>query len=75
MAYADGNIIIGTSVDVKGMQEGLNKINSSFKSLSKLAIGALSIKGLTNFSSSSFNAASYLLEFQNVVDVSFGNMA
>lgn len=75
MAYADGNIIIGTSVDVKGMQEGLKKINSSFKSLGKLAVGALSIKVLTNFSEAALNAASDLQEVQNVVDVSFGNMA
>lgn len=75
MAYADGNIIIGTSVDVKGMQEGLKKINSSFKSLSRLAVGALSIKVLTNFSEAALNAASDLQEVQNVVDVSFGDMA
>lgn len=89
MAYADGNIIIGTSVDVKGMNEGLkkvetstnaisgsvNKITRSFSNLGRIAGAALGIKALINFSQASVDAASDLIEVQNVADTAFGDMS
>lgn len=71
MAFADGNIIIGTSVDVGGINTGLNKIEKSFKRLGKLATLALGVKALTGLGKAALEAASDLQEVQNVVDVSF----
>ena len=47
MAYADGNIIIGTSVDVGGLNTGLAKINKSFKRLQRIASLAIGVNALT----------------------------
>ena len=35
MSTFDGNIIIGTSVDVGGINTGLNKISNAFRKLSR----------------------------------------
>lgn len=71
MAFTDGNIIIGTSVDVGGIGTGLAKIEKSFKRLGKLAAFGLGIKALTGLGKAALDAASDLQEVQNVIDVSF----
>lgn len=74
MAYADGNIIIGTSVDVGGMNTGLAKIQRSMKRWGKvLAVGATA--GLYKIGKAAIDAASDLQEIQNVVDVAFKDMS
>lgn len=75
MAYADGNIIIGTSVDVGGLNTGLAKINKSFKKLERLAMLTIGAGALTKLGKAAVEAASDLQEVQNIVDVSFGDMA
>jgi len=75
MAYADGNIIIGTSVDMYGMNTGLKKIQASVRRLS-LSLGAtLGVGALVKLGKEALNAASDLQEVQNVVDVSFEDMS
>ena len=71
MAFTDGNIIIGTSVDVGGIGTGLTKIEKSFKRLGKFAAFGLGIRALGNLGKAALDAASDLQEVQNVVDVSF----
>ena len=71
MSRFDGNIVVGTSVDVGGINTGLNKITSSFSKLAK----AVSNNALVNLFSQAASAASDLVEVQNVVDVSFENMS
>ena len=75
MAYADGNIIIGTSVDVGGLNTGLAKINKSFKKLERLATLTIGAGALAKLGKAAVDAASDLQEVQNIVDVSFGDMA
>ena len=74
MAYADGNIVIGTSVDVGGMNTGLYKIQKAMKRLGTIATVGLSA-GLYKLSKAAINAASDLQEIQNVVDVAFKDMS
>ena len=71
MAFTDGNIIIGTSVDVGGIGTGLTKIEKSFKRLGKFAAFGLGIRALSNLGKAALDASSDLQEVQNVVDVSF----
>ena len=71
MAFTDGNIIIGTSVDVGGIGTGLTKIEKSFKRLGKFAAFGLGIRALGKLGKAALDAASDLQEVQNVVDVSF----
>lgn len=72
----DANIIIGTSVDVGGINEGLKKINKSFTKLGTAAAStAFGISGLIKLGISAVNASSDLVEVQNVVDVAFGDMS
>lgn len=68
---ADAKITIGTSVDVGGINSGLDKIERSFKKLSKLTLGVLSIKAFTKFGAAALEAASDLTEVQNIIDVTF----
>lgn len=75
MAFADGNIIIGTSVDMYGMNTGLKKIKNAVKQLSYFAGATLGIVGLVKFGKAALDAASDVQEVQNVVDVSFGEMS
>lgn len=71
MAFTDGNIVIGTSVDVGGINTGLRKIEKSFNKLSGLvALSGLGL-GFAKLGKAALNAASDLQEVQNVVDVSF----
>lgn len=71
---ADGVITIGTSVDTAGINEGLNKVEGSFKRIGKLAAASLGIKVFAKFSKAAIDAASDLVEVQNVVDVAFTSM-
>ena len=77
MALQDGNIIIGTSVDMHGMNTGLKKISKSMNNLSKKITGIFGLAGfgiagaLIALGKASLDAASDLQEVQNVVDVSF----
>lgn len=74
MAYADGNIVIGTSVDVGGVSTGLANIKKSIKRLGRIALTGLSVTALSRFAKAAIDAASNLQEVQNVVDVSFRDM-
>lgn len=71
---ADGNIVIGTSVDVGGINTGLYRIEKSFKRLERITGGVLSAMGLVKFGKQALEAASDLQEVQNIVDVTFGEM-
>jgi phage-related protein len=71
---ADGVITIGTSVDTAGINEGLGKIEGSFKRIGKLAAATIGIKAFLNFSKAAISAASDLTEVQNIVDVTFASM-
>ena len=71
---ADGVITIGTSVDTKGINEGLSKVESSFKRIGKLAAASIGIKAFANFSKAAISAASDLTEVQNIIDVTFSSM-
>ena len=79
MAYADGNIIIGTTVDVGGIDTGLHKIQKSFKKLGFIAGSAgvigLGTKAFYKLGKAAIDAASDLQEVQNVVDVAFKDMS
>jgi hypothetical protein len=75
MAFADGNIIIGTSVDVGGLNTGLNKIQKAFGRLGRLSTTILGLGMFAKISKDAVDAASNLQEVQNVVDVAFGDMA
>ena len=68
MSTFDGNIIIGTSVDVGGINTGLNKISNAFRKLSRST-------GITGIFEDATSAASDLIEVQNIVDVTFEDMA
>lgn len=71
MAYADGNIIIGTSVDVGGISTGLAKIQKMYGKLGKAMSIALGVGVFAKLGKAALDAASDLQEIQNVVDVSF----
>lgn len=68
---ADAKITIGTSVDVGGINSGLDKIERSFKKISKLTLGILGVKAFVKFGSAALEAASDLTEVQNIIDVTF----
>ena len=72
MAFADGNIIIGTSVDVGGLNTGLKKIEKSFGKLGRMASLVLGVGAFVKLGKAALDAASDLQEVQNVVDVAFG---
>lgn len=71
MAFADGNIIIGTSVDVGGIDTGLHKIQKQFRKLGRLAFATIGVKAFAKLGKAAIDAASDLQEIQNVVDVAF----
>ena len=75
MPRTDGTIIIGTSVDVGGINTGLNNINKSMKKLGNFATLAAGISVFVNLGKAALDAGSDLQEVQNVVDVAFGDMA
>ena len=71
----DGNIVIGTSVDMYGINEGLSKIEKSWRRLQRVTNGLIGVAGLVKFGKAALDAASNLTEVQNIVDVSFEDMA
>lgn len=71
----DGTIVIGTSVDVGGMNTGLKKIEKSFRKLNILLGGVLGVAGFVKLGKAAISAASDLQEVQNIVDVVFGDMS
>lgn len=73
MAFADGNIIIGTSVDVGGMNTGLYKIQRAMKRWTRV-VGVGLTAGLYKVGKAAIEATSDLQEIQNVVDVAFKDM-
>lgn len=75
MPRTDGTIIIGTSVDVGGINTGLNNINKSMKKLGNFATLAAGVSIFVNLGKAALDAGSDLQEVQNVVDVAFGDMA
>lgn len=75
MAFTDGNIVIGTSVDVGGINTGLAKIQKSFNKLGKMATLVLGAGVFVKLGRDALDAASDLQEVQNVVDVAFEDMA
>ena len=74
MAF-DGNITIGTSVDVGGINTGLNKISNQFRKLQRISAGVLGIGALTKLSIEAVKVASDLQEVRNIVDVTFEEMS
>lgn len=75
MAFTDGKIVIGTSVDVGGINTGLAKIQKSFNRLGKMATLVLGTGVFIKLGKDALDAASDLQEVQNVVDVAFEDMA
>ena len=71
----DGDIRLSVGVDNSGVNKGINSIKSSFAKLGKVAAAAFSVKAIVNFSKQAISLASDIEEIQNVVDVSFGDMA
>ena len=71
MSRFDGNIVVGTSVDVGGITTGLNKISSGFNRLTH----SISSNMLTRVFSDAASAASDLVEVQNIVDVTFEELS
>jgi phage-related protein len=71
---ADGNITVGTQVDVGGINTGLAKIEKQFNRLGRVAASALSFSGLVKLGKVATESASDLQEVQNIVDVTFGDM-
>lgn len=71
----DGSIRIDTSINSASLESGLNNIENKAKSLAT-AIGlAFGTKELIEFGKKSVDAASDLVEAQNVVDTAFGAMS
>jgi len=72
IANTDGNIVIGTSVDTAGINEGMAKIKNQMSSLSKIAVFGIIGKQLIGLGKSAAMAASDLAEVNNVVFTGFG---
>ena len=72
IANTDGNIVIGTSVDTAGINEGMAKIKNQMSSLSKIAVFGFLGKQLIGLGKSAAMAASDLAEVNNVVFTGFG---
>ena len=71
---ADGKIVIGTSVDMYGMNNGLAKIQKSVNRLGRAMRGAIGVVAFYRLGKAALDAASDLQEVQNIVDVAFGDM-
>ena len=72
IANTDGNIVIGTSVDTAGINEGMAKIKNQMSSLSKIAVFGFVGKQLIGLGKSAAMAASDLAEVNNVVFTEIG---
>lgn len=71
-ADADGAIIVGTSVDTSGINEGIAKVQKSMKKLASVAGLVVLGKKILDLGKSAIEASSDLQEVQNIVDVAFG---
>ena len=79
---ADGYLNFNTKIDTKGFNRGLESVNkgldtvkNSLSGIAKLVATAFSVKVLIDFGKKAIELASDIEEVQNVVDVSFGDMA
>ena len=79
---ADGYLNFNTKIDTKGFNQGLGSVNkgldtvkNSLSGIAKLVATAFSVKVLIDFGKKAIELASDIEEVQNVVDVSFGDMA
>lgn len=79
---ADGKVTIDTELDNSGFQKGvtnLKKQTSGLKSalsgIGKAVAGAFAVKTIVDFGKQAIELGSNVAEVQNVVDVSFGEMA
>jgi hypothetical protein len=72
---ADGVITIGTSVDVGGINTGLNKITKAMGKLTSSFKSILGLAAFTKLANEALEYASDLTEVQNIVDVSFEDMS
>lgn len=79
---ADGYLNFNTKINSKGFNQGLGSISkgldtvkSSLSGIAKLVASAFSVKLLIDFGKKAIELASDIEEVQNVVDVSFGDMA
>ncbi len=71
----DGSIRIDTLINTLPLNNGLNQIESRFKSLASTIGLAFGAKELISFGKNAVEAASDLTEAQNVVDTAFGEMS
>ncbi len=71
----DGSIRIDTLINTLPLNNGLNQIESRFKSLASTIGLAFGAKELISFGKNAVEAASDLAEAQNVVDTAFGEMS
>ena len=71
MAYKDGNIVIGTSVDVGGMNTGLYQIQKKLRKFTRVVTLAFGLRAVWKFGKGMVEAASDLQEVQNIVDQTF----
>lgn len=79
---ADGSIIIDTRIDTKGMSSGISTVERGFSGLLSTvkkvgaAIAAVfAIRKIVQFANECIELGSDLVEVQNVVDVTFGQMS
>ena len=79
---ADGKVIIDTQLNNKGFQSGISdlkkqtgSLKSAFSGIGKIIAGAFAVGALINFGKQAIELGSNVAEVQNVVDVSFGEMA
>ena len=79
---ADGKVIIDTELNNKGFSQGVTDLKkqasglkSAFAGVGKVIASALAVGALVNFGKQAIELGSNVAEVQNVVDVSFGEMA
>ena len=82
MAYADGRVIIDTSLNNKPLEKGIKNIKGQFGGLKSVVselgtviASAFAVKALANFGKECIELGSSIAEVQNVVDVAFGDMS
>jgi hypothetical protein len=69
------NQIINQSKGIAGANRQTSTLAGTLGALGKIAVAAFSVRAITNFSKEAISLASDLAEVQNVVDVTFGNLA
>lgn len=75
----DFELLLNSNPFNKGLKSATNTIKSSgiensLKNIGKMALAAFSVKAIVNFGKECINLGSDLVEVQNVVDVTFGNL-